>query len=77
MRKPQYGDHVVFIDEFRKHHNALVTAPWGETCVNLLYVSADEQKTDSYGRQIERESSCVHLTCNEAKAHCWAWPDEV
>lgn len=77
MRKPVYGEQIVFIDSFRKKHNALVTAPWSDTCVNLLYVSDDEQKSDSYGRQIERETSCVHISLNDAKAMCWAFADEV
>jgi len=77
MRKPIFGEQIVYIDSLRKHHNALVTAPWSETCVNLLYVSDDEQKSDSYGRQIERQTSLVHISGNTAKANCWAFPDEV
>lgn len=76
-REPKYGERVIYIDEFRKQHNALVTEPHGGTCCNLVYVSSDEKKHDTYGRQIERDCSCVHISCNEAKANCWAYPDEV
>jgi len=45
-------------------------------CINLVYVSGDEAKQDQYGRQIERESSVVHITNNSAGGFCWQWPDE-
>lgn len=53
------GDAVVYHDESGEPHNALITAVHGPTCVNLLFTSGDTTKTDNYGRQIERRSSCM------------------
>lgn len=64
---PQVGHSVIYTDERGADHVALLTtihgAPWNETSgptVNLLYVSGDESRHDSYGRQIERECSVCH-----------------
>ncbi len=51
------GDPVIFTDEVRRDHNAIITAVWGPDCINLVFVSPDESKTDSYGRQIDRSTS--------------------
>lgn len=55
--KNKAGDTVIFTDEFRRDHNALVTDVFSESCINVLFVSADPSKNDSYGRQIERRTS--------------------
>jgi hypothetical protein len=57
---PFAGAHIVFVDEVGVEHDALVTAPWGLTCCNLVFVSGDTTKEDSYGRQIERRTSVAH-----------------
>lgn len=62
---PEVGDTVVFVDPFRKEHNALVTQVWSgkdwqyafPPGINLVIVSGDASKEDSYGRQIERHTS--------------------
>lgn len=51
------GDTVIFVDPVRRERAAVVTAVWGPDCINVVFVSNDESKTDSYGRQIERETS--------------------
>lgn len=51
------GDAVIFADPLRNEHDAVVTAVWGPDCINVVFVSTDESKTDTYGRQIERETS--------------------
>lgn len=72
---PRVGDTVIYHDEYGKAYNALLTAVHGwETegiaiadqmpCVNLLYVSGDENRQDNYGRQVERVSSAVHKSMN-------------
>jgi hypothetical protein len=40
-------------------------------------VDPDPQKDDTYGRQIQRETSMVHLSNNPGGGNCWCWPDEV
>lgn len=74
--KLNIGDRVTFVDEFRKDHNALVTTVFpgmsgaADGC-NLVFVSGDESRGDSYGRQIERKTSVPHVSGNPAAAMCW------
>lgn len=74
MRK-QIGDTVTFIDDKRKEHNALVTAVWSDTCINIVLVSDDESKTDQYGRQLERHTSVSHASLQTGEGApfgmCW------
>ncbi len=74
MRK-QIGDSVVFIDAERKEHQALVTAVWSDTCINLVFVSGDENRTDQYGRQLERHTSVTHASLQTGEGSpfgmCW------
>ncbi len=77
------GDAVVWIDEHRVEHPALVTRVWPqmsgdarEPGVNLVFVVKDESKTDPYGRQIERRTSVCHSTVQPAGAYCWKRVDE-
>jgi hypothetical protein len=73
------GQHIIFFDEYRTAHPALVTAWWSQTCCNLVYVSGDEKKDDSYGRQIERSTSVSHKSAqgDVIFGNCWCWSDEV
>ena len=66
------GDVVIYTDQVRNDHNAIVTAVWGEDCVNLVLVSPDESKTDSYGRQIERQTSvCRYNSATFSYGFCF------
>lgn len=68
------GEAVIYVDEYKREHFALLTAVHGsgeKPCVNLVYVSSDPNKHDTYGRQVERFSSCVHISNNGAQANCW------
>ena len=68
------GDVVTYVDEVGLEYNALVTEIWGPVdrmdtnppCINLLYTSFDDEKTDKYGRQIERRTSIVHQMSQQA-----------
>lgn len=60
MKEVHVGDVVVYVDPVARQFNALVTAVWGPTCINVVLVSKDEAKTDTYGRQIERNTSCPY-----------------
>lgn len=74
---PQIGDVVTYIDPTRRECNALVTAIFknefgdGKDGLNLVLVSKDTDKDDNYGRQLERQTSIVHLSNQPAKANCW------
>lgn len=65
------GDGVVYVDEFGVERAALVTNVFSSTCVNLVVVSGDETQTDSYGRQIKRETSQVHKSIQTSPGRFW------
>jgi hypothetical protein len=70
---PEIGDHVIFVDEYRVRHHALVTAVHGNSAhapINLVYVAKDN-RVDQYGKQTIHQSSVVHEEFNSTKAFCW------
>ena len=85
---PKIGGLVIFHDSTGRAHNALATAVFGETvvdasgyshepCMNIVFVSSDTKREDSYGRQIEREpTSIVHASDNSAHGNYWRRLDE-
>jgi len=70
------GDSVVFHDERGVARNSLVTAVWSKECLNLVFISNDKNKSDTHGRQIERESSVVHKCQFYAHGNYWRFADE-
>lgn len=77
-RKKMEGEVVVFVDENSQEHLALITrdfgsaaAPKESTSVNLVYVASNEERTDSYGRQIQRATSVPHQTSQAAPGYFW------
>lgn len=91
-REPQVGDHVIYFDPLRRELNAILTAVHGEVsggpvegypeqgwhtpCVNLVFVTPETDKTDSWGRQTDHASSCVHAS-DQRVGYYWCWPEEV
>ena len=76
-RMPVVGQAVVYHDEVGNPHPALITAVWGASCVNLLFVSSNETELDPYGRQIKRESSCTHVGQTPVYGRNWRFEDEA
>jgi len=81
------GQKVTFVDEHAATRPALLTAIHGDgeyehegklyyPCVNLVFCSGDEAKTDPYGRQIERSTSVPHKHEQSAHGFYWMWDDE-
>ena len=71
------GGLVIFTDPRGVDHDALVTAVWGDACINVVFVSSDDSKTDSYGRQIERETSISHTASSGATwGNCYRLPGQ-
>lgn len=79
MEKPelQVGQHVVYVDPVARQHDAVITAVWGPTCINVVFVSNDESKTDSYGRQIERQTSLSHRSVTPAHGQYFMLPGDT
>lgn len=74
------GDPVVYVDEVGVEHHALVTAVWTgmglpkpdhQPGCNLVFVSSDPAKGDTYGRQIERRTSVSHQEAQMAPGNYW------
>ena len=68
------GDVVIYHDERGVAHNALLTSAWEGTenpTVNLLFVSGNESEQDSYGRQMKRESSVIHVSTSTVHGRYW------
>jgi hypothetical protein len=80
------GQRVVYVNENGLPRPALVTAIHGDEydhegtthypCVNLVFCSIDGEKTDPYGRQIERETSVPHKLEQSAHGYYFMWDDE-
>lgn len=72
---PYVGQHIVFVDELRVERPALVKHVWpgmsGRDGVNLVFVSADESRTDGGGRQTEVRTSVPHMTSQPAGGFGW------
>lgn len=75
-RKAEVGGRVVWHDAKGKAHEALVTAVWSETCINLIFISSDESKQDSCGRQMERQTSATHKGTQKVHGFYWRFEDE-
>lgn len=88
-RSYEVGAHVIYVDPRGVRRPALVNVWWtgnqeiaeyraasGEPGCNLIFVSADEKRSDSYGRQSEHATSVVHKTKQVAHGNYWCWPDE-
>jgi len=71
------GELVHYVNPVGVPSNALVTAVWGPTCINVVIVSDDEKETDCYGRQIKRHTSCSHKAqLPQAHGNYWKFTDE-
>jgi hypothetical protein len=73
--KPEVGETILYADEVGRAHHALVTAYWGgdrpDGALNCVYVSSDSEKSDPYGRQIERASSVSRQSEHTAHGRYW------
>jgi len=76
MQKANVGDVVIWCDPSGRDHNALVQCVWSETCINVLFISPDENRQDSYGRQIEHATSCQHVSLVKVHGCYWRWPSD-
>jgi hypothetical protein len=75
-REVKVGGHVIWHDSVGTPHDAVVTAVWSQTCINVVFVSGDESKQDSYGRQIERATSCSYKTTMNVHGFYWRFVDD-
>lgn len=84
-KKYDHNASIIYVDSKGVQHQALVTRWWDahfggaatERGCNLVYVTADETKTDPYGAQLERATSVVHKSAQPAAGSYWYWPEEM
>ena len=74
------GTHVIYIDDTRNEHDALVENNWGselsnQPTINLIYIE-EANGVDQYGAQKKHATSIVHISKNDARANCWKLPTE-
>lgn len=75
-RKVSIGDHVIWCDAEGYDFNALVQAVWSQACINVVFVSGDDKRQDSYGRQVEHATSCQHVSQSGVHGFYWRFPEE-
>lgn len=71
------GDAVIFTDPKGSDHHAVCTNSFGPICINVAFVSGDESRTDTFGRQIERSTSVLHQNTAPAHGNFWRRADEA
>lgn len=70
------GDHVIFHKPDGTPCDALITAVWSQECVNVIYVSDDTARQDSYGRQFERATSVPRVSSSAVHGYNFRTADE-
>lgn len=70
----------VQVRENGEHHVDIIDGAgptfWQYPSINVVFVDADEDKRDPYGRQIDRDTSVNHRSVQQAPGNFWYWPDE-
>lgn len=76
------GDPIIFVDPRGKRRPALITMNWDydgkdqHPCINLVFIHDDENRDDTYGRQIDRETSVTHKSAVKAHGNFWMYGDD-
>lgn len=65
------GEACIWVDPVGKQKPALITAVWGPQCINLVTVVDESNQTDSYGRKLERFTSVMHGSVQQAHGFYW------
>lgn len=76
VRMPEVGDPVVYHDPVGTPFNAVVICVWSAVMINLVTVEDDPTRSDSYGRQIRRITSCQHKSITTVHGNYWRWDNE-
>lgn len=92
IKKLDVGQFVRYCSQDRHWHDALVNAVHGEPqvyrlvheeeerlhypCINLVFVVANSEQQDQYGRQTMHESSVMHFSGNAASGFFWCHPED-
>lgn len=61
---------------YKNHPKYADDDPTDLPCINLVYVSDDDNRGDSCGRQTIVEGSVVHKSSQHVHGQYWRWPHE-
>lgn len=71
------GHHCFFFNPYGKRFDALITAVWGPSCINVVIVVDDPKQKDNYGRKTYKGYTSVNNgNAHEAHGYFWLWPDQ-
>ena len=70
-REQHRGIAVDFYDPRGKRYDALVTEVWGPQCINVVYVNDVEGQRDNYGQKLQRATSLMHGSIQQAHGNFW------
>lgn len=65
------------VTTFKEEGAETLTEQISNPCVNVLLVSPDVKREDSYGRQIERQTSVMHYSQSTAWGNFYCLPEEI
>lgn len=78
------GGHVVYVDPKGVQRDALIQIVWSQDvypgdypCINVVVISADSNRQDQYGRQIEHVTSLVHKDKQGAHGNYYMLPGDT
>lgn len=78
------GGPCIYTDPKGRDHAAVVTNGFGadgkiskSAAINVAYVSDDTSRTDTFGRQLERETSVQHQSIQTAAGRFWRYAGEA
>lgn len=75
-RETHRGKACVFVDPVGKAHDALITEVWGKQCVNVVFVTDEDNQRDDYGQKLVRFTSVMHGSVQQAHGNYWLLPGE-
>lgn len=75
-RETHEGKACIFVDPMGHAHAALITRVWGPQCANVVIVASPKAGEDSYGIKLERHTSLMHKSVQQAHGNYWYIPGE-
>jgi hypothetical protein len=70
-REEHRGKACIYVDPRGKAYEALITEVWGPQCVNVVYVNDVEGQRDSFGQKLQRATSVMHGSIQQAHGNYW------
>lgn len=75
-RETHRGTACTYVDPRGKAYDALITEVWGPQCVNVVYVNDVAGQSDNFGQKLQRATSVMHGSIQQAHGNYWLLPGE-